>query len=195
MRRAFTALALGVVIAGAIFVAVVISRNDELPPEPDATDKPRGEVTAAPQVPRTGVPIEKVVFIVKENRTFDNMFGRFPGADGARFGELSNGERVPLTRAPDVYPHDIAHGFFDGLVVVNGGKMNGFDRIAGGRNDLLPFTQYDTREDLPNYWRYAKTYALGDRMFTSMYGPTIPEHLFTIAATGAGPRSSLRRRC
>jgi phospholipase C len=126
-----------------------------------------------------------VVFIVKENRTFDNMFGRFPGADGARFGELSNGERVPLTRAPDVYPHDIAHGFFDGLVVVNGGKMNGFDRIAGGKNDRIPYTQYDTREDLPNYWRYAKTYALGDRMFSSMYGPTIPEHLFTIAATGA----------
>ena len=62
--------------------------------------------------------------------------------------------------------------------------MNGFDRISGGKNDLLPFTQY-TRADLPNYWRYAKRYAIGDRMFSSMYGPTIPEHLFTIAATGA----------
>lgn len=132
----------------------------------------------------TGTPIRKVVFIVKENRTFDNMFGRFPGADGTRYGRLSNGKRVRLKRAPDVYPHDIAHGFFDGLVVVNGGKMNGFDRIAGGKNDRLPFTQY-AKEDLPNYWRYAKRYALADRMFTSMYGPTIPEHLFTIAATGA----------
>src|ERR1035437_6633703 len=29
------------------------------------------------------LPIEHVIFIVKENRTFDNYFGRFPGADGA----------------------------------------------------------------------------------------------------------------
>lgn len=148
------------------------------------TPAPQDDAAETPAPSRHGPPIEKVVFIVKENRTFDNMFGRFPGADGARSGELSTGERVRLRRAPDVYPHDIAHGFFDGLVVVNGGKMNGFDLIAGGKNDLLPFTQY-RREDLPNYFRYAETYALGDRMFTSMYGPTIPEHLFTIAATGA----------
>ena len=155
--------------------------NTALPPV-DENPEPNPN-TAAPTRP-TGTPIEKVVFIVKENRTFDNMFGRFPGADGARYGRLSNGSRVRLKRAPDVYPHDIAHGFFDGLVVVNGGQMNGFDRIAGGKNDLLPFTQY-APEDLPNYWRYAKQYAIADRMFSSMYGPTIPEHLFTIAATGA----------
>src|SRR5439155_17959617 len=28
-------------------------------------------------------PIKHVVFIVKENRSFDHMFGQFPGADGA----------------------------------------------------------------------------------------------------------------
>ena len=28
-------------------------------------------------------PIRHVVFLVKENHTFDNLFGRFPGADGA----------------------------------------------------------------------------------------------------------------
>ena len=30
--------------------------------------------------------IKHVVFVVKENRTFDTMFGRFPGADGATRG-------------------------------------------------------------------------------------------------------------
>ncbi len=29
-------------------------------------------------------PIQFVVIIVKENHTFDNYFGQFPGADGAR---------------------------------------------------------------------------------------------------------------
>ena len=43
--------------------------------------------------------IEHVVFLIKENRTFDHMFGRFPGADGATSGVTCDGRRVPLRRA------------------------------------------------------------------------------------------------
>src|SRR5712692_3450408 len=32
--------------------------------------------------------IQHIVFIVKENRTFDNYFGTFPGADGATTGMI-----------------------------------------------------------------------------------------------------------
>src|SRR6266849_2519633 len=46
--------------------------------------------------------IKHIVFIVKENRTFDNYFGTFPGADGATSGSISTGEVVPLGHAPDV---------------------------------------------------------------------------------------------
>ncbi len=28
------------------------------------------------------IPIQHTIFIIKENRTFDNYFGQFPGADG-----------------------------------------------------------------------------------------------------------------
>ena len=35
--------------------------------------------------------IKHIVFLVKENRTFDNYFGAFPGADGATFGKISTG--------------------------------------------------------------------------------------------------------
>ena len=31
-------------------------------------------------------PIKHVVFLIKENRTFDNLFGTFPGARGVSFG-------------------------------------------------------------------------------------------------------------
>jgi phospholipase C len=126
------------------------------------------------------IPIDRIVIIIKENRTFDHMFGRFPGADGAERGRLSSGATVPLTRAPDRLPHDIAHSFLPGIKVVNGGRMNGFDLIEGNR-ELLGFTQY-RREQIPAYWRYARRFVLGDRMFTSMYGPTTPEHLYLIAA-------------
>ncbi|MEA2434597.1 MAG: hypothetical protein QOG54_2054 [Actinomycetota bacterium] len=109
------------------------------------------------------------------------MFGRFPGAEGTTTATLSTGETVPLTRAPDSYQHDIGHDFFSGLRVVNGGAMDGFDLIPGGR-DGSPFTQY-RKADIPGYWRYAQEFVLADHMYSSMYGPTIPEHMFTVAAT------------
>src|SRR5262245_38444949 len=38
--------------------------------------------------------IEHVVFMVKENRTFDHLYGRFPGADGATEGVRCDGTVV-----------------------------------------------------------------------------------------------------
>ena len=55
--------------------------------------------------------IKHVVFIVKENRTFDNYFETFPGADGATFGQISTGEVIPLRHAPDATPRDIDHSY------------------------------------------------------------------------------------
>ena len=51
---------------------------------------------------RTRWPIKHVVFIVKENRSFDEMFGRFPGADGATAGRLGD-RTVPLRPGTDGY--------------------------------------------------------------------------------------------
>lgn len=36
--------------------------------------------------------IKHIIFIIKENRSFDTYFGRFPGADGATYGRMSTGE-------------------------------------------------------------------------------------------------------
>src|SRR6478736_6676943 len=43
--------------------------------------------------------IKHVVFLVKENRTFDTLFGTFPGANGATQGTLCDGTTVQLARA------------------------------------------------------------------------------------------------
>jgi phospholipase C len=45
----------------------------------------------------TGMPpgitaIQHVVFIIKENRSFDEYFGQFPGANGVGVGEISTGQ-------------------------------------------------------------------------------------------------------
>ncbi|MEA2452020.1 MAG: phospholipase [Actinomycetota bacterium] len=126
-------------------------------------------------------PIEHVVFIIKENRTFDHYFGRYPGAEGTRTGVLSTGRRMQLTDAPDIQPFDLGHDFQSGLIGVNGGAMDGFDKIPLNGDSLAGYTQF-RRATLPNYFRYADEFVLGDHMFSSMYGPTFPEHLYTVAA-------------
>ncbi|HEX2030342.1 MAG TPA: alkaline phosphatase family protein [Actinomycetota bacterium] len=151
--------------------------------EPGPTAQPSPSPTAAPGTLPDDVPIEHVVFIIKENRTFDNFFGRYPGADGATEGQTLEGETIPLKPAPDVSPHDITHGFSSGLYAINGGKMNGFNFIGYGK-DLTGYTAF-RRQDIPRYWAYADRFVLADAFFTSMYGPTFPEHLYTVAAQSA----------
>jgi phospholipase C len=124
--------------------------------------------------------IEHIIFIVKENRTFDSYFGAYPGADGARTGRTYDGRTVRLRRAPDVLPQDIAHGFSNGLQSIDGGRMDGFSLIPG--NDRLQgYVQY-SRSQMPNYWAYADRFVLADHFFTSIFGATYPEHLYVAAA-------------
>jgi phospholipase C len=106
------------------------------------------------------------------------MFGRFPGAEGSTFGYTCDGSRVELRRASDT-GLGADHSFPGGLTAVNGGRMNCFDQIRGGEN-LISYTQF-TEEQIPNYWAYARTFTLADNFFSSVYGPTGLEHLWTFA--------------
>jgi phospholipase C len=116
--------------------------------------------------------IEHVVFIIKENRTFDHLFGTFPGADGATTAQTCEGHTIDLERAEDKTP-DAPHSFTDGITAINGGRMNCFEK-----NGLNQYRE----EDIPNYWAYAREFVLADNFFSSIYGPTGIEHLWTFAA-------------
>jgi phospholipase C len=74
---------------------------------------PASNPNTAPGQP--GNPIKHVIFIVKENRSFDNYFGEYPGADGATTAKLYSGKTVPLTKAHNVVAHDLCHDFISGL--------------------------------------------------------------------------------
>ena len=131
--------------------------------------------------------IEHIVFIVKENRTFDHYFGTFPGVNGATSGTLSTGQVISLGRAPDATPHDIDHSYQAAVTAIDGGAMDKFDLIAGGnvKGDLLSYTQY-TEADLPNYFAYARHFVLADAFFSSLKGPSFPNHLYTVGAQSGG---------
>jgi phospholipase C len=131
--------------------------------------------------------IQHVVFIIKENRSFDHYFGQFPGANGATSGKLSTGQTIPLGQTPDQVPHDVGHDWFSGIEVIDGGKMDLFDINYGGNlnGDFLAFTQMGP-QDIPNYWAYAQKFTLADTMFSSLHGPSLPNHLYTIAGQSDG---------
>jgi len=137
-------------------------------------------------------PIKHVVFLIKENRTFNNYFATYPGAEGATTGGTLSctgnvcrpGDDYELTAAPDIQPHDITHGFSSGLYSINGGRMNGYNIIGSGQ-DMSGYAYFE-RNGIPNYWAYADRFVLADHFFTSMYGPTFPEHLYTVAAQAYG---------
>jgi len=122
--------------------------------------------------------LKHVVFLIKENRTFDNYFGRFPGADGATRGRTCDGSSVPLRQAHD-REAGAAHSFAAGITVVNGGKMNCFDALWDGGH-LESYVQY-RRWQIPSYWRYAERFTLADHFFSSVYGHTMIEHLWSVA--------------
>ncbi len=160
-------------------------------PSTDATGPPPTTPPASGVITPGKNPIKHVIFLVKENHTFDNYFGRYPGADGVTRGKTlkcdqgyASGPTVPLTPAPYIYPHDLGHAFAPGLTAINGGKMDGFNCVTYG-DDLTGYTQY-SRKTLPAYWALADRFVLADHFFTSMYGPTFPEHLYTVAAQSYG---------
>src|SRR5437763_4297014 len=66
-------------------------------------------------------PIQHVVIISKENRSFDSYFGRFPGADGATTAVTSDGTVVPLVDTPEPFPVDIGHANGDFLRAYDNG--------------------------------------------------------------------------
>ena len=99
--------------------------------------------------------ITHVIYLVKENRTFDTLFGRFPGAKGTTHGTLCDGTRIPLADAT----YDTAgasHSFIATIEAINGGRMNCFDAIPQGEN-AATYVQY-SEDQIPNYWTYAERF-------------------------------------
>ena len=99
--------------------------------------------------------IDHVVILVKENHTFDNYFGAFPGADGQK-----------LPHAQDPPPDDPNHTHQAWMA-----------RATDGTHKV----QY-TEADIPQYFALARAYTLCDHYFSEVAGPSTPNHLMLITA-------------
>jgi phospholipase C len=100
-------------------------------------------------------PIEHVVVIVKENHTFDNYFGTFPGANG-----------VVLPQAPNPPLIDPGHT-----------HPTWMKRSSDTRFEV----QYK-EADIPGYFDLARQFTLCDNFFSDCTGPSTPGHLMLVCA-------------
>ena len=152
--------------------------------------------------------IKHVVVIMQENRSFDEYFGTYPGADGI---PMQNG--VPTVCVPDPQtnacikpyynPKDInsggPHGAAAATADIDGGKMDGFVAqfrtaakacknpdapgcVKGQTPDVMGW--HDARQ-IPNYWTYAENFVLQDKIFEPNASWSLPAHLFMVSAWSA----------
>jgi phospholipase C len=143
---------------------------------------PRPSYGPSPSKLDTRWPIKRVIYLMLENRSFDNLFGRFPGANGARSG-VRWGREVPLVHCPEWLPGDLPHDLSAWNASYDGGLMDGF--ALGDFGPYYAYSQFD-RRDIPNYYGWGEDYVLSDNTFASVAGPSFPNHIFFIAGQAGG---------
>jgi phospholipase C len=161
--------------------------------------------------------IKHVIVIMQENRSFDNYFGTFPGADGI---PMQNG--VPTVCEPNPAGgcqkpyHDTLdintggpHNESNAVADVDGGKMDGFiaqrdaadtrctnpvapSCVSEGAPDVMG---YHTAKEIPNYWTYAEDFTLDDHMFESVNSWSLADHLYMMSAWSASCANASPMSC
>jgi phospholipase C len=160
-------------------------------------------------------PIEHVIIIMQENRSFDSYFGTFPQADGIRAGTCvpldpahpGLGCFPPFHDARDVNaggPHTAAGAQTDLDDGITTAKMDGFiiaQTTEASKTKCSPPTitcfatldgarrhdvvGFHTSDDIPNYWAYATHFVLQDRMFQAVRAWSYPGHLQLVSEWAA----------
>ena len=200
----------GIVASAGLLVAAVATSCRSSTPTVAA-----GSIVQVPPGGGEGIHlIRHVIVVMQENRSFDNYFGTFPGADG-----IPMKDGVPVPCLPDPRVGHCVRPFHDTSLVddggphsntaaqadVDGGRMDGFVRSAfqgrtascrrtpdspgcGGStsHDLVPDSiGYHTADEIPNYWAYARAFVLQDHMFEGVRSWSEPAHLDMVSGWSA----------
>jgi phospholipase C len=138
-------------------------------------------------------PIQHIVVIMQENRSFDNFFNGFPGAESANTG-MNGTTIVPLTPVNLNDPRDLPHNHTDWWQDWDNGAMDGF----GHAGSTLAYS-YVPSSQIQAYWTLAQEYTLADQMFQSNSGPSFTAHDYMVAGQSdqadENPSSSYQWGC
>lgn len=156
--------------------------------------------------PSTSQYISHVIVIIQENRSFENFFAGFTGANSPTFGcasppslssisgrptgsALRRGSgsgcpagdtQVPLHSITFNGP-DLHHDWKSSMADWDNGKMDGFWHF-GHHSQYEAYAFVDRPQTKP-YWRIAQQYVLADAMFPTEFGGSFTGHLTLVAGT------------
>jgi len=164
------------------------------PPTPIASTTP-GPTPTPTSVPTSLTAIKHIVIIVQENRTPDNLFNGFPGADTQNVGINSQGQTIAMQPGDLQTNYDLSHAHKAFVQQYDGGKMDGSDLVSvscpSGSCLSNPSFRYVPQSQVQPYWTMAQQYVLADRMFQTNQGPSYPAHQYLISGTSiASPAST-----
>ena len=191
---------LALALAAAVLSAACSSTLN--PPPPVPTNLPS---------PRPSSKIQHIVILLQENRSFNNLFMSFPGAETATVGACKpykppgykpictdSQKRLvdmrPITletcgrHCPTPSGVDINHDHSAFKAEFDDRKMDGFDTINYGTQGsqsparFYPYA-YVVRREVEPYWDLAGRYTLADHMFSTATTDSFVAHQEIIAGT------------
>ncbi len=155
--------------------------------------------------------ITNVIVVIQENRSLDNLFAGYPGANAplsgcALPGSGSNRMRglravmrvvhratssgscppgdVSVNLHQDTFENnpDIEHDWGSSMTEWNNGNMDGFSKYGTKEGQYAAYTYIEHSQITP-YWTMAQDYVLADEMFPTEFGGSFTAHLTLVAGT------------
>ncbi len=130
--------------------------------------------------------IAHVIVMIQENRTFNDLFATFPGANGTTTGKmlvLQNGkyvqESVDLAKTSLEQTVNLAHLYVGYRTAYDKGAMDGFSLIkfnrTGQYEGKAPYRYVDPSQIGP-YWSIASQWGLAEKMFQTQGSDSFTSH-------------------
>jgi phospholipase C len=175
--------------------------------------------TLGPCATGARIPIEHIVLLMQENRSFDHYLGHLKGngqedidappddafnpgvPDAPEAGAAGDGANpgapVRWHHLSDDCFDDTNHEWGPSHLEWNQGKNDGFVAENAGPNDPLGFDRggeramgYYDAGDIPFYYALASTFAISDRYFSDVMGPTFPNRRYFYSGSSSGYTSN-----
>jgi phospholipase C len=134
----------------------------------------------------TASPIQHVVVMIQENRTFNDFFATYPGADGTTTAKVLKVDKpgchvfhgvIQLTESDLAAPGDLNHDY-QAFQVAMEGKLQAFDKInfQGGKPECKTAYQYVNPAQIKPYWNMAQQYTLAEHMYSTQGSNSFTAH-------------------
>ncbi|HEV3092137.1 MAG TPA: alkaline phosphatase family protein [Candidatus Cybelea sp.] len=173
-------------LVGLAGCAGAISTTPQAPRQAGTASRPHSDATG-------GQKITHVIYLVQEGRSFDDLFGGYPGADTVSSGEISSGKTVGLQPISLKARYDIntqADAMFEacngsGSLPGTDCLMNGFnnEEVYGGPKRVkYPMYAYVPHEESKPYFDIAHEWVVADHMFASQLDGSFTAHQYIVAA-------------